>query len=116
MADRFSLSNDALVGIVAKVIKAGGGDLNDFDLSTSTAWRERNKARKEEYEKFYREFIVPNHSIVGWDGKIVKASNILGSDKNIEYLAVVLFGEPHLIEGKGCGSRRDQYFHWKGSS
>lgn len=100
LADRFRLSNAALVGIVSKVLQSGGGDLDDFDLSVSTARRERLKTRKEEYERFYTEFKAPKHSIVGWDGKIVKACNILGSDKNIEYLAVVLFGEPDLVEGK----------------
>ena len=64
LADRFSLSNAALVGIVGKVITAGGGDLKDFDLSVSTARRERMKIREEEYEKFYRNFKAPNHCIV----------------------------------------------------
>ena len=47
-------------------------DLNDFDLSKSTAWTTRNATRKEEYEKFYSNFKPPKHSVVGWDGKVVK--------------------------------------------
>ena len=64
MTDRTQLSTNTALGVVASVIKAGGGDLNDFDISKSTVKRSRDRARKEEYERFYREFKPPKHSIL----------------------------------------------------
>ena len=72
LLDRTKQSTRIAVGNIASIIKAGGGDLNDFDLSKSTAWTTRNTSRKEEYEKFYSNFKPPKHSVVGWDGKVVK--------------------------------------------
>ena len=100
MADRFRLSNGAVVGMVSSVIKAGGGNLKDFYLSISTARRHREKVRKEEYEAFYRDFIPPKHGVLAWDGKLVRSENIAGSDKNIDYLGIVMSGNPHMTEGK----------------
>ena len=98
MLDRTKQSTKVAVGNIASIIKAGGGDLNDFDLSKSTAWTTRNATRKEEYDKFYSNFVPPKHSVVGWDGKTVK--EVLGATGSVEYLAVVLSGAPHLVEGK----------------
>lgn len=100
MADRSQLSLRSSLGVVSRVIKAGGGDLEDFNLNISTVKRSRDKARKVEYDRFYQEFQPPKHSVLGWDGKIVPAKNIFGTEKNIEYLAIVISGAPNLVEGK----------------
>ena len=99
MADRIGMSSNNVVGLLSTVLKAGGGDLNEFSLSSSTAHRGRTKLRQQEYEQFYRDFQPPKHAIIGWDGKIVPARNVLGSDRNIEYLAVIVSGLPSAEEG-----------------
>ena len=38
------------------------------------------------------------HSVVGWDGKIVKS--VIGSNKSVDYLAIVLSGAPNMVEDK----------------
>ena len=98
MLDRTKLSTRAAMGNIATFIKAGGGDLEDFSLSKSTVWTTRIAKRVEEYEKFYSNFQPPKHGVVGWDGKVVK--HVLGTDRKVEYLAIVLSGSPHMVEGK----------------
>lgn len=51
----------------------GGGSLNDVTLSTSSAWRERDKAVSDGGSKILEEFIanVPEHIVLHWDGKII---------------------------------------------
>ena len=98
MLDRTKQSNRAAVGNIAMLIKASNGNLNDFDMSTTTALRARNNKRVEEQKKFYSEFKAPKHVVVGWDGKIVR--DVLGASGNIEYLAIVLSGAPDCVEGK----------------
>ena len=98
MLDRTKQSTRAAVGNIATIIKAAGGDLDEFDLSATTVWNTRNAKRKEELEKFYSNFQPPKHSVVGWDGKVVK--EVMGSVGSVEYLAVVLSGAPNMVEGK----------------
>ena len=78
MADRYKISDGALVGVVSCVLKSGGSNLKDFDLSISTAHRGREAIRENEYASFYKDFKAPKHAIIGWDGKLVKSTNILG--------------------------------------
>ena len=66
MTDRLGLSNSAAVAIVSCVIKAGGGDLGDFDMSISTARRNREKQHDTENQRFYSQFEPP--SMLSWDG------------------------------------------------
>ena len=98
MLDRTKISNRFAVGNLATFIKAGGGNLDDFHLSKSSVCNKRNKNRNMEYGKFYNEFQAPKHSVVGWDGKVVKT--VMGSDKSVDYLAIVLSGAPNMMEGK----------------
>ena len=98
MLDRTKISNRFAVGNLATFIKAGGGNLDDFHLSKLSVCNKRNKNLNMEYEKFYNEFQAPKHSVVGWDGKVVKT--VMGSDKSVDYLAIVLSGAPNMMEGK----------------
>ena len=41
---------------------------------------------------------APKYSVIGWDGKVVKT--VMGSEKLVEYLAIVLSGAPDMTEGK----------------
>ena len=98
MLDKTKISNRFTVGNLATFIKAGGGNLDDFHLSKSSVCNKRHKNRNMEYEKFYNEFQAPKHSVVGWDGKVVKI--VMRSDKSVDYLAIVLSGAPNMMEGK----------------
>ena len=65
MADRYGETERGLTGIVSSVIKASGGNLEDFAISQSTAHRARNAIRKEEYIEFYKTYMPPKHAVVG---------------------------------------------------
>ena len=69
MLDRTKQNTKAAVENIATIIKAGGGDLDEFDLSATTVWNTRNAKRNEELDKFYPNFQPPKHSVIGWDGK-----------------------------------------------
>ena len=88
----------AVVGNIATIIKAGGVDQDEFDISATTVWNTRNTKIKEELDKFYSNCQPPKQSVVGWDGKVVK--EVMGSTGSEEYLAVVLSGAPNMVEGK----------------
>ena len=77
MADRAGMSDRILAGVTATLIKSSGTDINNFNLSYSTARRERIETRKNEYDKFKESFSPPRHAILGWDGKFVK--QVMGS-------------------------------------
>ena len=85
----------AVVGNIATIIKAGGVDQDEFDISATTVWNTRNTKIKEELDKFYSNFQPPKHSVVGWDGKVV-----MGSTGSVAYLAVVLSLAPNMVDGK----------------
>ena len=59
--------------MTAQFIKMGGGSLKDVTLSTSSAWRERDKAVSDGGDKILKEFItnVPELIVLHWDGKII---------------------------------------------
>jgi hypothetical protein len=56
MLDRTKLTNRVTTGVVASVLKAAGGDLNDFVISKDTVSRERNKKREVIAAKVKSEF------------------------------------------------------------
>ena len=70
MADRTGTSDNCLTGLTASIIKAGGGDLADFNLSRTTARKGRIAAREAEFTEFFRNFVPPKHAVLGWDGKL----------------------------------------------
>jgi hypothetical protein len=45
VADRTQLSIRSQLAMTATIVKAGGASLNDFTLSTTSAWRQRNEQR-----------------------------------------------------------------------
>ena len=78
MLDRTKCTDRVTTGVVASVIKAAGGNLNDFVISKDTVRRQRNKKREVIAAKVKEDFKVkkPKYVNLHWDGKLV--GNFLG--------------------------------------
>lgn len=104
-ADRLALSDNQVTTMVSATLKAGGADLDNFVISTSTTRRKRMLTRyhlSEEYMAAFHED-PPKHAALHWDGKMLR--DILGSDPatTSETLAVLVSGPPDHVEGKLLG-------------
>ena len=77
-ADRLKLSDNQTTMIIAAVLKAGGSDLQDFDISCSTSRRSRIANRHKIAETTINEVrqTPPRFGALHWDGKLV--SDMLG--------------------------------------
>ena len=109
---RLKLSNTAIVSLYAKIIVSGGGELKDFVMSKTSAWRQRIKGEKETEKKMkieFKELSLKNpYGILHWDGKQVKYASgeveerlaiclqQVGSEKQPTFL-----GAPQTPDGKG---------------
>ena len=102
-ADRLCLSDAQLTGIVAAILKAGKGNINDFVFSKSSTRRQRIAARHNIDEREMNAFIAnpPEHLVGHLDGKLFK--DILGSKHSTEKMAILVTGSPHFEEGKLLG-------------
>lgn len=100
-ADRLKLSDNQATMLVSAVIKASGGNLDDFDISRSTTHRSRMCNRQQVAENAMAEVTQnpPLFCALHWDGKLL--SDVLGD--SYERLAVLLSGAPQYIEGKLLG-------------
>jgi len=100
-ADRLKLSDNQVTMLVSAVIKASGGNLDEFDISTSTTRRSRMCCRQKLAEEVMDSFRQnpPLFAAVHWDGKLLR--DLLGESH--ERLAVLLSGEPEYREGKLLG-------------
>lgn len=100
-ADRLKLSDTQITMIVSAVVKAGHGDLNNFDVSRCTTRRNRIANR----QKIADDIIdnvrqnPPQFGALHWDGKLL--NDILGESH--ERLAVIVSGAPEYTEGKLLG-------------
>jgi hypothetical protein len=57
--------------VVSSVINAGGGNVEDFNISPSTAWRQARQSRKEIADEIRENWIQPLFPIVHWDEKFI---------------------------------------------
>ena len=100
-ADRLKLSDKQTTMLVSAIIKAGNGNLDDFDISRSTTRRCRMANR----QKLSVDIIEsvrqnpPKFGALHWDGKLV--TDIVGDSS--ERLAVLVSGAPEYTEGKLLG-------------
>lgn len=74
VAARCGISNRKHAALTAKIVKMGGGSLEDITLSTSSAWRQRSKGVDEGASAIKEKFISDHYQMVvlHWDGKIIK--------------------------------------------
>ena len=100
-ADRLRLSDNQTTMIVSAVIKAAGGNLDDFDISRSTSRRSRMLNRQKIAENVIDSVRLnpPQFGALHWDGKLLK--DIVGEQH--EQLAVLVSGAPEYSEGKLLG-------------
>jgi hypothetical protein len=100
-ADRLKLSDNQGTMIVSAVLKASGGNLDDFDISRSTTRRSRMCMRQHIAENIMDTVRQnpPRFGALHWDGKLLCDS--LG--EKYERLAVLLSGAPEYTEGKLLG-------------
>lgn len=106
-ADRLKLSDAQLTMILSAVVKAGQGNLDNFDISRSTTRRSRMANRLKISEDIIDTVRQnpPKFGALHWDGKLI--SDLLGECQ--ERLAILVSGAPEYNEGKllGVPSLRD---------
>ena len=100
-ADRLKLSDNKTTMIVSAVIKATGGNLDDFDISRSTSRRSRmlNRQRIAESVIDNMRLNPTQFGALHWDGKLLKDILVMQH----EQLAVLVSGAPEYSEGKLLG-------------
>ena len=100
-ADWLKLSDNQTTMIVSAIIKAAGGNLDDFDVSRSTTRRKRMSNRQQIAENIMEKIKEkpPQFGATHLDGKLLEDS--LG-DK-FERLAILLSGSPEFSSGKLLG-------------
>jgi len=79
-ADRLCLTDNQTTAIVSAVLRAGGGDLDDFTISRSSTRRNRMAVRYNLSQQQMANFRgnPPKFGALHWDGKLLK--DILGSE------------------------------------
>lgn len=68
-----------VVGIVGAVLRCAepAASLEDFALSSSTAWRARQSHRPHVAREIREQFQPPTYSVIHWDGSMVEVSDII---------------------------------------
>ena len=77
-ADARNLSLRDSVVMAASVSKAMGVNIDDTNISKSTAWYQRSKERVKRAEKVMDEFVCPDKVVVHWDGKTLTPYRLFG--------------------------------------
>ena len=87
---KFSVANRVSIRLelkmVASILKLGGADIFDMNLSKSTIHRQRTKTIKSKAKQLRENFECPEHIVIHWDGKIIQVMLGLTEDR----VAVVL--------------------------
>lgn len=99
--DRLKLSDNQVTMIVSSVLKAAGGDLDQFDISRSTTRRNRMANRLKLADSVIDKVREnpPRFCALHWDGKLL--ADMRG--ESCERLAVLISGAPNYTEGKLLG-------------
>ena len=74
LASRCNVSNRVATAVLAKVVKMGGGQLDDCTISKSSSHRHRASEVKESAMKIKQDFAenLPKFLVLHWDSKIIK--------------------------------------------
>ena len=122
-ADARNLSVRDETVMAASVVNALGYNLNDTNVSKSTAWYQRKKERMKRAEKVKGEFTCPDKVVVHWDGKTLTLKGRIESKRVCIYLSGVdsdnmikLLGIPECPSGKGVDEFelvRDYMVKWE---
>ena len=101
--DRCNISSEAASHVLASVVKAGGGDLDEVSISASAIRRHRSGSRKILADQLKQGFTPPAEAVVHWDGKLLD-DNVEGKS---ERLAVMVSGNTEqCVQGKLLSARK----------
>ena len=94
--------------VAASVANALGVDIDQTDISKSTAWRNGQKIRLEKAKEIMDTYVCPDRVVVHWDGKTLTLRGHINSIRVCIYLSGVdaektrkLLGIPETSSGKG---------------
>lgn len=90
VSDRCGLSIRDQLFVTSRLVNVGGGNIEDFSLSVSSAWRQRNSAREQIAEKIKEKWLEekPKFAVVHWDSKMMS----FFSGKKEERVAILVSG------------------------
>ena len=106
--DRLGLSSRSKAMFAAAVVKAVGIDINETNISYSTAAKQARKVRFETEKEINNNFVAPEHVVVHWDGKVLKLKAGLKAEHICVYISganaqkvTKLLGVPDVTSGTG---------------
>jgi hypothetical protein len=101
VAERCQMSIRDAVAFTSRIIGIGGATVDDFSLSISTAFRQRQEQRTLLAKEIKNQFMKnkPPFVVVHWDGKLVEK---LTGTKN-DRIAIIVSGKPTLDSSKLLG-------------
>ena len=107
-ADRTNVSYQARAMIAASAINAMGGNINETNISKTTAWRKAQEIRSETAANIKNNFQCPPKVTVHWDGKCVNLKGNVKSNRICVYVTGAdltksrkLLGVPETASGTG---------------
>ena len=87
--DRLGLSVRKKTMLAASVCSAVGIDIQDTNVSTTSAWRRTRKERLDTAKAVKDNFVKPKYVTVHWDGKILKVNGNMQSNRVAVYITSV---------------------------
>lgn len=89
LATRCRVSHRVTTAMTAKLVKAGGGQLKDCSISSSTSHRQRSEELKKREGQIKADFkdTMPQHIVIHWDGKVIKYQNRQETDERLAIVA-----------------------------
>ena len=121
-ADGLNLSVRNKTFLTASVSNALGVDLDQTNISKSTAWRQEQKIRLKKAEEILQDFKCPDKVVIHWDRKTLSLKGRLESKRVCVYLSGVnaekvrkLLGIPETSSGRGVDEFelvRDYMMKW----
>ena len=85
-ADRLGLSVRDRTVYAAKIVSAMGGDIDNTNINTWSAWHSDRKVKKAKAEEIKEQFEVPKRVVINWDGKMLKLKGGVRSNRVCVYL------------------------------
>ena len=108
-ADRLGLSFSQRTMMAVSVANTLGVDLDTTNINKTSAWNSAQKERLSMSKQIKEHFMVPDHVVVHWDGKILKVNGNLQSNRVCVYITGVtdentrkLLGVPETRDGTGA--------------
>ena len=88
-ADRLGLSVRERTMMAASVVKSVGVSVYDTNINTASAWRKGKESRLSKSADIKESFEIPNRLVVHWDGKLLKLTGNIQSNRIAVYVTGV---------------------------